>query len=142
MEDGENIHAKYNYPNAPIMAQLLWPLSELATASPLAAALVWFYLKVAMAFACFLWTFRLIETPEQPFPLWAKILAVCLSIRPIIGDLTHGNVNIFIAFLVFASLYAYAKNRPLLCGVLLALAIACNLSRDGRGESRFSSSHR
>jgi len=128
MEDGENIHAKYNYPNPPIMPQILWPLAKLAKVSPLAAALTWFYMKVALALVCILWAFRLVETPEQPFPAWSKALTVLLSIRPILGDLTHGNINIFILFLVMASLYAFSRNRNVLSGLLLALAIACKVT--------------
>ncbi|HKB03576.1 MAG TPA: glycosyltransferase family 87 protein [Gemmataceae bacterium] len=128
MEGGENIHEKFNYPNPPVMAQILWPLSELAEASPFAGALAWFYLKVAMALVCMVWSFRLVEAPDRPFPAWAKALAVVLSIRPIVGDLTHGNVNIFILFLVMASLYAFSRGRDLLSGLLLALAIACKVT--------------
>jgi alpha-1,2-mannosyltransferase len=128
MEGGENIHEKFNYPNPPVMAQILWPITELAEASPLAGALTWFYLKVGMALLCMVWVFRLVETPDRPFPAWAKALAVLLSIRPIIGDLTHGNVNIFILFLVMASLYAFSRGRDFLSGLLLALAIACKVT--------------
>ncbi len=128
MESGEDIHRQYSYPNPPIMAILLWPISELVTLSPVAGALAWFYIKVAMAMFCVFAVFRLIETPEHPFPAWAKVLTVLLSFRPILGDLTHGNVNIFILFLVVASLSAFTRGRDLLAGVLLALAIACKVT--------------
>ena len=128
MEAGEDIHKAYNYPNPPIMAIMLMPLSDLITISPLAGALTWFYLKVVMAMVCMLWVFRLVETPEQPFPVWAKGLAVALSIRPILGDLTHGNINIFILLLVVGSLLSFSRGRDILAGVLLALAIACKVT--------------
>jgi alpha-1,2-mannosyltransferase len=128
MEAGEDIHKNYNYPNPPIMAVLLWPVSELITFNPALGALIWFYLKVAMALACMVWVFRLVESPEKPFPAWAKGLTVVLSIRPILGDLTHGNVNIFILFLVIGSLTAFARGHDFLAGVLLALAIACKVT--------------
>ena len=51
-----------------------------------------------------------------------------MSIRPILGDLTHGNINIFILFLVMASLYSFSRGRDRLSGVLLALAIACKVT--------------
>lgn len=128
MDEGENIHAKYNYPNPPIMPQMLWPLAKLAEVSPLAAALTWFLIKVGLFFLCVVWTFRLIETPERPIPAWAKALAIAFSIRPILGDLTHGNVNIFILFLVTASLYSFSRGRDWLAGLLLALSIACKVT--------------
>src|ERR1700751_3556242 len=45
MEDGANIQEKLNYPTPPIMALLLEPFVQLP---PLAGALCWFYVKVAM----------------------------------------------------------------------------------------------
>src|SRR5262245_28908621 len=64
-EAGDNIFERYSYPNPPIMAMLLLPLTSLP---PVAAALAWFYLKVAMTLLAFVWVFRLVETPERPFP--------------------------------------------------------------------------
>lgn len=128
IEVGEDINRKFNYPNPPIMALILWPISELITHDAVAGALVWFFLKLAMAVFCIGAVFRLIETPEQPFPPWARGLTVVLSIRPILGDLSHGNVNIFILFLVVGSLVAFSRGRDLTSGILLALAIACKVT--------------
>jgi alpha-1,2-mannosyltransferase len=128
MEAGEDVHKNYNYPNPPIMALLLAPVAELGLINAQLGALVWFYLKVAMALACMLWVFRLVESPDKPFPVWAKGFTVVLSLRPILGDLTHGNVNIFILFLVVGSLTAFSRGRDFLAGILLALAIACKVT--------------
>jgi alpha-1,2-mannosyltransferase len=125
LDGRENIYASKNYPNPPIMALLLRPLADLP---PLAGALVWFYLKVGMALAAFALTFRLAEEPGRPFPSWAKALTVLLSLRPILSDLTHGNVNLFILFLVVAALAAFRRGRDLLAGVIMALAIACKVT--------------
>jgi hypothetical protein len=55
-------------------------------------------------------------------------LTVLLSLRPIMGDLTHGNVNLFILFLVIGALFALSRGRDFLAGVVLALAIACKVT--------------
>lgn len=128
MEDGENIHEKYNYPNPPIMVFLLWPFSEIATLSPVAAALTWYFLKVGMALLCLRWAFQLVQPAEGSIPVWAKMLAVVLSLRPFLGDLTHGNVNIFILFVVMAALISYKRGRDTQAGLLIALAIACKVT--------------
>jgi hypothetical protein len=125
LDDGENIYVKHNYPNPPIMALLLRPLADMP---PLAGALTWFYLKVAMVLATFAMTFWLVEEHGRPFPPWAKGLAVVLSMRPILGDLTHGNVNLFIMFLVVSSLAAFRRKWDLTAGVLIALAAACKVT--------------
>jgi hypothetical protein len=98
LDDGEDIAARYQYPNPPIMAAILYPLTKLP---PVAAALAWYYLKA---------------------------LTVLLSLRPVMGDLEHGNVNLFILFLVAAGLTAYRLGRDFLAGLFVALATACKVT--------------
>src|SRR5207248_1605127 len=47
---------------------------------------------------------------------------------PILDDLNHGNVNLFILFLVIAGLTAYRNRHDLVAGLLLALAISCKIT--------------
>lgn len=121
LEDGQNIYRLYKYPNPPIQALILFPFTELPH---LPGSLVWFYLKVAMAAVALVWTFRLVG----PMPPWAKVVTVALSLHPILGDLSHGNVNIFIAFLVIGALEAYRRGWDLTAGVVLALSVACKVT--------------
>ncbi|VTS08304.1 glycosyltransferase family 87 protein [Tuwongella immobilis] len=125
LEAGENINERYNYPNPPIMAILLWPFTKLPL---MGTALSWFYLKVLLTFLAVRWSFAMIETPTHPFPAWAKALTMILALRPILSDLSHGNVNLLILFLCIASLYAFSCGRDILSGVIMALAIACKLT--------------
>lgn len=125
MVAGEDSYTKYAYPNPPMMAVILLPYYLLPE---VAGALAWYYTKVALALLALVWTFRLIEDPERPFPDWAKALAVLISLKPIMGDLTHGNVNLFILFLCVAGLYAYQHHREWLGGGVLGLAIVCKVT--------------
>jgi hypothetical protein len=122
---GVNIYERHNYPNPPIMALLLTPLAWLP---PLAGSLAWYFLKAGMAVLAVHWALRLVESPGRPFPTWARLVAVLLGLRPMVGDLTHGNVNLFILFLVTAVLYAVRRRRDAGAGLLLALAIACKVT--------------
>ncbi|MHB1426321.1 MAG: glycosyltransferase family 87 protein [Gemmataceae bacterium] len=136
--DGVDIAQRYNYPNPPIMALLLYPLARLPAAAEqlglpdkaasLLAALCWFYIKAGLTLLAFRWVFQLVEESSRPFPLWAKCLTVVLSLRPIMSDLQHGNVNLFILFLVVAALFAYHRQRDILAGIILGLAIACKVT--------------
>src|SRR5262245_38556862 len=129
--DGVDIFEKDAYPNPPIMALILRPVVTWPDAfglPPLAAGLAWFWLKVGMTLLCLRWVFRMIETPGQPFPLWGQTLTVLLSLRAITGDLQHGNVNLFILFLVIGGLYALYHERDFLAGLVLALAMACKVT--------------
>ena len=125
LDRGVDIWERHNYPNPPIMALILRPLVQLP---PLAGSLVWFYLKVAMAVLSLHWVLKRLDRGERPFPWWAKALTVLLCLRPIAGDLVHGNVNLFILFLVVAALVSFGRRRDLLAGVLLGLAIACKVT--------------
>ena len=125
VENGVDMSEHYQYPHPPVMAVALYPLVQLP---PLAAALVWFYIKVGLALLSLFWVFRLIAPADRPFPAWAQALAVLLSLRPILGDLQHGNVNLFILFLVVAALTAFRRGFDVLAGVVLGLAIACKIT--------------
>jgi hypothetical protein len=125
LDDGVNIWERFNYPNPPIMALILAPFVYLP---PLAGALLWFYAKVVMAILSIHWVLTLLDSGPRPFPFWGKALAVLLSLRPIEGDLVHGNVNLLILFLVVATVWCFCKHRDVLAGVLLGLAIACKVT--------------
>ncbi|MFO0970319.1 MAG: glycosyltransferase family 87 protein, partial [Gemmataceae bacterium] len=125
IDDGVNIWAKYGYPNPPIMVLLLKPIADLP---PALCSMTWLLLKALMAVLSIHWVFSMLERADRPFPLWAKLLAVLLVLRPIQGDLMHGNVNLFILFLVVGALYAFCRGRDTLAGLTLALAIACKVT--------------
>ncbi len=130
-QDGEDIFEKNAYPNPPIMALILTPVvtwTDAVGVPPFFAGLGWFYLKVVMTLLTLHWVFRLVESPSRPIPLGAKVLTVLLGLRSITGDLQHGNVNLFILFLVVAALAAFQKKRDFLAGLLVALAMACKVT--------------
>jgi hypothetical protein len=121
----EDIYERYAFPNPPIMALILYPFALLP---PLLGSLAWFYLKVGIAALALAWIFRIVEIPEVPFPPWAKAVTILLGLRPIVGDLSHGNVNLFILFLVTGALYAFHQKRDFEAGLVLALSIACKVT--------------
>ncbi len=141
LDRGVDIYDKHNYPNPPIMALILRPFVALP---PFTGAVVWLLVKAALAAVLFVWALRLatekwsarsasgIEPPLAErvghFPPLAACAVGVLSIHPILGDMQHGNVNIFIAFLVFASLELFRRGWDVSAGVVLALAIACKVT--------------
>jgi hypothetical protein len=125
VDEGADITKRFNYPYPPVMAVLLLPIASLP---PVPGALTWFYLKVGMTLLAIPWVFRLVADPDRPFPAAAQAAAVLLSLMPILGDLQHGNVNLFILFLVVAALVAFRARRDALSGILLGLAISCKVT--------------
>jgi alpha-1,2-mannosyltransferase len=123
---GQNVYPAGNpYPNPPIMALILSPLYELEL---IQTALVWFAIKVLLAGIALYWTFLLIRTLGPPVPDWVVGVMIIFSLHPILGDLSHGNVNIFIAFLVIGTLKAYQRGWDWLAGLVLGLVIACKIT--------------
>lgn len=115
---GRNVYVEAAYPNPPLMAIVLYPLSLLP---PVVGAMCWFTLKVVMAVASLMLAVRMAcgERGRLSPLAWAAVVA--LSARPLLSDLHHGNVNILILFTVVASLWAYHLGRDWLCGLGIAL---------------------
>ena len=117
---GVNIYDKMLFPNPPIMPISLYPLMVLPTVS---GAMCWFAIKVAMTTAVLLMCFEIVKpTGRSSFPPMLRSLILLLSLRPILGDLHHGNNNLLILFLVMSMYYAWRKGWDVAAGLLLALA--------------------
>jgi alpha-1,2-mannosyltransferase len=138
IQDSVDIATRYNYPNPPIMAIVLFPLAKLPAllvycgvpleAGRTTAALLWYFLKVGFTLVVFRWVFDFAADRGRPFPAWAQAAVVLLSLRPVMSDLQHGNINLFILFLVAGALAAYVRGRDFLAGVVLGLAVACKVT--------------
>lgn len=127
LDAGVNVWEKHAYPNPPIMAIILKPFHDLP---PRLGASLWFAFKAILALAAILGVLRLLDAnpPLAPMPLVGKVLAIALCLRPMAGDLVHGNVNLLILFLIVATLLALLHGRDGLAGLFLGLGIACKLT--------------
>ncbi|RUL88435.1 glycosyltransferase family 87 protein [Tautonia sociabilis] len=123
LQQGVNIWDKYMFPNPPIFPLTLYPLTAMP---PLAASLVWYFLKAGLTVLSVIFCFRMARGPgdQRPVPAWAQFLVILLSFRPILSDLHHGNNNLIILFLIVGALYAWRRGYDVLAGLSLGLAIA------------------
>ncbi len=118
---GENIYDTMVFPNPPIMPISLYPLMSLP---PLEGALVWYALKVALTVVSVGLCFKMVRPDDRVLPSWVQGSILLLSLRPILGDLQHGNNNLLILFLIVSCLYAWRQGFDVLAGLILGLAIA------------------
>lgn len=118
---GVNIYDTRYFPNPPIMPITLSPFMAL---SPVAGAMCWFALKVALTAASILICFRWVKPSGRPLPSWFQAGVMFFSLRPILSDLHHGNNNLLILFLIVASLEAWRRGHDVLAGLILALSIS------------------
>jgi alpha-1,2-mannosyltransferase len=116
---GVNIYDRMLYPNPPIMPITLYPIMVLPTVT---AAMCWFGIKVALTTAVFVMCFEMVRPPGTTFPPMFRSLILLLSLRPILGDLHHGNNNLVILFLIVAMFYAWRQGYDIVAGLLLGLA--------------------
>lgn len=117
--DGTNIYDKMLFPTPPLMPITLYPLMVLPT---IAGAMLWFAIKVGLTTASLSMCFRFVQRKDGLYPPMFRSLVLLLSLRPILGDLHHGNNNLLILFLVVSMLTAWRKGYDLGAGLLLALA--------------------
>ncbi|MGL4424459.1 MAG: glycosyltransferase family 87 protein [Gemmataceae bacterium] len=121
LDSGTDIYRTHAYPNPPIMALILRPLYAF---TPTTGGLIWFALKAAMGLFILYSALRLVG----PLPPWAALVGILLGLHPILGDLSHGNVNLFIGFLVVAAWELLRRRFCFSAGIILALAIACKIT--------------
>jgi hypothetical protein len=114
-----NIYDKMLFPTPPLMPITLYPLMVLPTVT---GAMCWFALKVAMTSTALVLCFGFVRARDGQFPPMFRSLVLLLSLRPILGDLHHGNNNLLILFLIVAMLAAWREGYDIAAGLLLALA--------------------
>jgi hypothetical protein len=116
---GQNIYEDMVFPNPPIMPITLYPLMILPTVP---GAMCWFVIKVALTTLSLLMCLSFVQPPGRLLPPMFRSLILLLSLRPILGDLHHGNNNLVILFLVVWMFYAWRRGHDLTAGLLMALA--------------------
>jgi hypothetical protein len=118
---GVDIWHDYYFPNPPILPLTLYPLMLLP---PVAGAMAWYAIKVGFTTWSALALGSMARGRGARLAPWAFGLVLLLSLRPILSDLQHGNINLLILFLIVASLRLWRARRDGAAGMVLALAIA------------------
>jgi alpha-1,2-mannosyltransferase len=134
MMQGVDAYTEFGFPTPPVMAIVLYPFVELelpilADRKTEVGMAVWLFLKVAMTLIALHW---LLLQQWQAWkvrpPNYVAVLALLASATPIIADLMHGNINLWILFLVVAAWRAFGTGRLWLAGFILSLAVACKVT--------------
>lgn len=119
--DGVNIYDKMMFPNPPILPITLGPLMALP---PVPGAMAWFAIKVALTSVALVLCLRMVKPADRPYPPFFQSAVLLLSLRPILGDLHHGNINLLILFLIVVMFEAWRRGYDVLAGLILGLAIS------------------
>jgi len=92
-------------------------------------AVIWQATKGICLIGIFFFSLRLVGSTQSLKELGAvALLGLGVAARYIAADLTHGNINLFVCFLVVGGIYAFARNKDILSGLLLGLATAVKVT--------------
>jgi hypothetical protein len=131
---GENIYLQVGqaeppgvalHPNMPFVVILLTPFAYLPA---WAMALCFNLVKLATIAAAVFLCVRLAGHANWRASQWAVLLALLWSVKPIVGDIQHGNTNVFVLGAVVAHLWWYRRGWDLASGAALALAVCLKLT--------------
>jgi len=113
------------FPTPPLVLMSLVPLTKLSYA---AAGAVWAGMKLLGFVAVMAYLVRLLGGVGPPVPIGVLVMAAVFSIRPIISDLQHGNLNIFMMIWIGLAWGLYLRRRDFAAGLFLALAIVTKIT--------------
>jgi len=113
------------FPTPPMILISLVPLAKLGYVG---AGVVWAVLKVGGFLFAMVFLIRTLDREGFNVPLGVIIAAGIFSIRPIVSDLQHGNLNIFMMIHVAFALALYIRHKDFWAGIFVALAIVTKVT--------------
>ena len=113
------------HPNMPFVVMLLTPFANM----PIwAMALSFNVLKVLAILTAFLMLVRVANHHRARMGDWVAGLALLWAIKFIVGDIQHGNTNVFVLWGIALHLWLYRRGHDLAAGAALALPICLKMT--------------
>lgn len=113
------------HPNMPFTVMLMTPFAYMPV---LTMTLVYNLLKVLVILASILMAVRIANHQKMKMPDWVVGLGVAYAVLLLIGDMQHGNTNVFVLGAVVCHLWLYRRGRDVLAGIPLALGICLKMT--------------
>lgn len=124
-EAGKDPYRDLWFPTPPLVLALLMPFAKM----PLwLGATLWAVLKLAAIVATAWLTFRALARSDRPFPFGIVLMTILFGVRPLIGDMQHGNINVLVLLPIAATFYLAVRGRDVWAGLTLALAVVMKLT--------------
>lgn len=129
MLDPENTVNPYGFghwfPTPPLVLLCIAPLTKLGIVG---AAIVWSAGKIAAVLVALTLTIRGIGRASFAVPIGVLLMAMAYSVRPIVSDISHGNLNIFMMAWLAIAWGLYVRRFDFSAGLFLALAVVTKLT--------------
>lgn len=124
--DGDNPYGQGHwFPTPPLVLISLVPLWKMGY---VAAAVVWSILKIGLIFAAGAILLSALRRAGTPVPHGVLLMALVFSLRPIISDIQHGNLNTFMAAWLALGVACYLRGQEARAGLFFALAVVTKIT--------------
>lgn len=124
--EGENPYGYGHwFPTPPIILLLLIPLAKMGYVG---AGISWSVLKLVGLLGSLWFLVSQYERLSRRIPTGVLIMAAAFSIRPIISDIQHGNLNIFMMIWLTLTWAFYLRRADSAAGLCLAAAIVTKVT--------------
>lgn len=129
VDGGDPYGVGHWFPAPPLVLLGLVPFNLIFTTIGITAtAFAWSLLKIAAVIGGCGLVLASARRSDFAVPLGVMVLAVLFSARPIWGDITHANINIFVFFEIALAWWLFVNHRDLMAGVIIGLAIVTKVT--------------
>lgn len=126
LRDGRNPYEPTNwFPTPPLNLLAIVPLTYVP---PQAAGAIWCAAKILLVLAALAYVARAAGPGGRPLPAGVLLMAGLFSFRPVVGDLQHGNLNLFVLAELALFWGLLLRGRDVAAGVALGLAITTKIT--------------
>ncbi|MCH7872399.1 MAG: DUF2029 domain-containing protein [Planctomycetes bacterium] len=113
------------FPLPPLVLMLLAPLSSLGFTG---ASIVWILLKIGGLVLGMTLLIRALGRDDFAVPIGVIFITAVFALRPIVSDIQHGNVNVFMLIWIALAWAMYLRKQDFLAGLFVAAAIVTKLT--------------
>ncbi len=113
------------FPTPPFVLMCLVPFWKLGYTP---AGVTWAILKITGLVGAMAWLARSLGGPRRTAPVGVLVMAGLFGLRPIVSDLQHGNLNIFMMIWLALAWGMYVRRKDFRAGLFVALAIVTKIT--------------
>ncbi|MFQ5422937.1 MAG: glycosyltransferase family 87 protein [Phycisphaerae bacterium] len=113
------------FPTPPFVLMCLVPFWKLGYTP---AGVAWAVLKIVGLVGAMAWLARSLGVLRRAVPVGVLVMAGLFGLRPIVSDLQHGNLNIFMMIWLALAWGMYVRQKDFRAGLLVALAVVTKIT--------------
>jgi alpha-1,2-mannosyltransferase len=113
------------YPTLPFSLMVMAPFDALGA---IAGSLMWALFKIGLAWWIVTRAFRMVNAQQPLLAPGAALFVIVISFRPLLSDITHGNLNILVGATVASAAWSWSRSKPLASGFWLGIGTVLKIT--------------